>query len=124
MNFFLKIAAAINRTHLGQVQQFLEGKVKDFSLPIDWSGMTDFQITVLKAVMAIPPGETASYGEIAAQIGKPGAARGVGRANATNPVPLVIPCHRVVGANGRLTGYGGAGGLETKQWLLDLEKNR
>ena len=107
---------------LKQVSEYLEGQLKDFSLPVDWSGMTDFQINVRKAVMAIPAGETASYGEIAAQIGNPRASRGVGRANATNPIPLVIPCHRVIGANGALTGYGGAGGLDTKRWLLDLEK--
>ena len=71
--------------------------------------------------MAIPYGETRTYGEIAAQIGTPNAPRAVGRANAANPMPLVIPCHRVIGTDGKLHGYGGAGGLKTKQWLLSME---
>lgn len=110
------------QTVLKQVSQYLAGKRKTFDLQIDWSGMTGFQVLVRKAVMAIPYGKTSTYGEIAAQIGRPKAARAVGLANATNPIPLVIPCHRVVGAKGALTGYGGAGGIKTKQWLLDLEK--
>ncbi len=110
------------QSSLGQVNKYLAGQIKDFSLQIDWSGMTEFQIITRKAVMDIPSGETISYGEIATKIGRPRAARAVGLVNATNPIPLVIPCHRVVGANGDLTGYGGAGGIKTKQWLLDLER--
>jgi O-6-methylguanine DNA methyltransferase len=71
--------------------------------------------------MAIPYGQTRTYREIAAQIGTPNAPRAVGRANATNPMPLVIPCHRVIGTDGKLHGYGGAGGLKTKRWLLTME---
>lgn len=104
-----------------QVAEYLEGKRRKFALPIDWSAMSDFQQRVLQAVMAIPYGQRRTYGEIAAQVGAPQAPRAVGRANATNPVPLIIPCHRVVGSDGKLHGYGGAGGLRTKQWLLDME---
>jgi methylated-DNA-[protein]-cysteine S-methyltransferase len=81
-----------------------------------------FQLQVWSEVRKVPYGATSSYGEIAARIGRPGAARAVGRANATNPVCLVVPCHRIVGADGSLTGYGG--GLATKAALLDLEAGR
>lgn len=104
-----------------QIEAYLSGELRSFSLPIDWSLMTPFKEQVLRATVAILYGETRSYGEIAAQVGRPGAARAVGRAEATNPIPLVIPCHRVIGADGSLRGYGGAGGLETKSWLLQLE---
>ena len=81
-----------------------------------------FQVLVWSEVRKVPYGATSSYGEIAARIGRPGAARAVGRANATNPVCLVVPCHRIVGADGSLTGYGG--GLPTKAALLSLEAGR
>lgn len=106
-----------------ELVQYLDGNRRQFTLPIDWSALSsDFQRAALKAVTAIPYGETRTYGEIAAQIGRPQAQRAVGRANATNPMPLVIPCHRVIGSDGKLHGYGGRGGLKAKQWLLDLEK--
>lgn len=108
---------------LAEVVKYLDGKRKIFSHPVDWDGMTKFQIQVRKAVMMVPYGRTAPYGQIAAQLGKPKAARAVGRANATNPIPLVIPCHRLVGSGGGLRGYGGAGGVKTKRWLLDLEQH-
>lgn len=104
-----------------QIGEYLAGKRQTFDLPIDWSVMPAFQQQALRATFAIPFGQTATYGEIARQIGKPGAARAVGRAEATNPMPLVIPCHRVIGADGGLHGYGAPGGLETKAWLLRLE---
>ncbi len=108
-----------------EVAEYLEGQRRKFSIPIDWSILTsDFQRSALRAVMAIPYGETRTYGQIAAKIGYPGAPRAVGRANATNPMPLVIPCHRVVGSDGKLHGYGGYGGLGTKQWLLNMESGR
>jgi methylated-DNA-[protein]-cysteine S-methyltransferase len=105
-----------------EIGEYLAGRRRTFGVPIDWSILTsDFQRLALRAVSAIPYGETRTYGEIAEKIGYPQAPRAVGRANATNPMPLVIPCHRVIGSDGKLHGYGGAGGLKTKQWLLDLE---
>ena len=109
--------------YLAQIVQYLYGKRRQFDFPIDWSVLTPFQARALHATFEIPYGDTASYGEIAARVGNPRAARAVGRAEATNPMPLVIPCHRVLAANGDLCGYGGNGeeGLKTKRWLLDLE---
>ena len=88
---------------------------------MDWSVLTPFQAEVLQAVYTIPYGRLLTYKDIAEQIGKPGAVRAVGRANATNPMPIIIPCHRVLGADGKLHGYSAPGGLETKAWLLRLE---
>ncbi len=104
-----------------QVSDYLRGRRREFDLPIDWSGMTPFQKKVLQATLAIPCGEVITYGELAQLVGRPRSARAVGRAEATNPMPLVIPCHRVIGADGKLHGYGGRGGLDTKAWLLRLE---
>lgn len=105
-----------------QIKEYVEGKRRAFDLRIDWSVFSsEFQRCTLRAVLGIPYGETRTYAEIAAQIGHPGAARAVGGANAANPMPLVIPCHRLIGADGTLRGYGGAGGLRTKTWLLNME---
>jgi methylated-DNA-[protein]-cysteine S-methyltransferase len=109
---------------LKQVCQYLQGERKSFDFPIDWTVLTPFQEQVLRATYAIPYGQVATYGEIARQVGKPRAARAVGRAEATNPMPLVIPCHRVIGADGGLHGYGAGEGLKTKAWLLQLEGSR
>jgi len=106
---------------LRQLDEYLRGARKTFDLPIDWSLMRPFQRQVLQIAFAIPYGQTRTYGEIAHEIGNPRAARAVGRANATNPMPLVIPCHRVIGTDGKLHGYGGGEGLPTKAWLLQLE---
>ena len=106
---------------LQEVIEYLDGKRRSFDFPIDWSVLTPFQKQVLGATIAIPYGKTSTYGEIARQIGKPKAARAVGRAEATNPMALVIPCHRVLGADGGLHGYGSGEGLPTKAWLLRLE---
>lgn len=106
---------------LKQIREYLNGERQDFDIPIDWSGMTSFQEKALRATYKIPYGEVTTYGEIAKQMGKPKSARGVGRAEATNPMPLVIPCHRVLGADGGLHGYGAGEGIETKAWLLELE---
>ena len=84
------------------------------------TGGTDFQRTVWKALRAIPAGETRSYGQLAVAIGRPKAVRAAGLANGQNPIAVIVPCHRVIGANGTLTGY--AGGLERKRWLLDHER--
>ena len=106
-----------------QISEYLEGKRRDFDLPIDWSMMTPFQEQVLRATDSIPFGGVSTYSEIAQKVGKPGAARAVGSAEAANPVPIVIPCHRVIGSDGKLHGYGGRGGITTKAWLLKLESD-
>jgi len=111
------------RTALQQVREYLLGRRHQFELRLDWSVLaSDFQRAALRAVFAIPFGETRTYAEIAAQIGHPQAFRAMGRANATNPMPLVIPCHRVIGSDGGLHGYGGKGGLKTKVWLINMER--
>ena len=104
-----------------EILEYLQGRRKEFTLPVDWSEMTPFQVQALRETQAIPFGQVSTYGEIAFRIGKPRAARAVGRAEDTNPMPLVIPCHRVIGRAGKLHGYGGRGGLQTKAWLLELE---
>ena len=101
-----------------QIDEYLNGKRKVFDLPLTLNG-TDFQVKVWKALQKIPFGKTKSYGEIAAAIGNPKASRAVGMANNRNPISIIVPCHRVIGSNGSLTGY--AGGLELKQRLLELE---
>ena len=111
-------------SYLVQIDEYLAGRRRDFELPIDWSILTLFQEEVLRLVCAIPYGQTRTYQQLADELEKPGAARAVGQANATNPVPLIIPCHRVLGSDGGLHGYGGAGGIETKAWLLALEGSR
>ena len=104
-----------------QLRQYLNKKLTDFTVPIDWSVMTQFQQTAMRAVCGIPYGQVRTYLDIANLLGKPKAIRAVGRANATNPMPIVIPCHRVLGSDGKLHGYSAPGGLETKAWLLRLE---
>jgi methylated-DNA-[protein]-cysteine S-methyltransferase len=105
-----------------QIKEYLTGTRREFELTIDWSVLpSDFQRDALRAVFSIPSGKTRTYADIATQIGHPQAFRAVGRANATNPMPLVIPCHRVIGTDGKLHGYGGKGGLKTKAWLLKME---
>lgn len=101
-----------------QLEEYFAGSRKDFDLPLRLNG-TEFQVKVLKALLKIPYGETVSYGEIAKRIGKPKAMRAVGAANGRNPIPIVVPCHRVIGSGGDLTGFGG--GLDTKEALLRLE---
>ena len=103
-----------------QLREYFEGKRKDFDLPLLFTG-TDFQKQVWEALLTIPYGETGSYGQIAAQVGRPKAARAVGMANNRNPIVIICPCHRVIGSNGSLAGYGG--GLPLKQQLLDLERS-
>ena len=104
-----------------QIAAYLTGERTDFDLPIDWKVMRPFQESVLRATIDIPRGATRTYGEIAVQVGNRRAAQAVGRAEATNPIPLVIPCHRVLASNGGLHGSSGYGGLDTKAWLLRLE---
>ncbi len=101
-----------------QLDEYFGGDRKQFDLPLRLEG-TEFQVSVLEALQEIPYGETASYGEIARRIGRPKAVRAVGAANGRNPIPIVVPCHRVIGSTGDLTGFGG--GLDTKEALLRLE---
>ena len=103
----------------GQLREYFDGKRREFDLPLDLRG-TDFQLAVWRELARIPFGETVSYGEIARRIGRPTASRAVGAANGANPIPIVIPCHRVVGTDGSLTGFGG--GIEAKKRLLALER--
>ena len=107
------LAAAIE-----QLQEYFAGTRRRFDLPLRMQG-TEFQQRVWRELTEIPYGETWSYGQLAKRIGKPGASRAVGLANGRNPLSILVPCHRVIGANGSLTGYGG--GLERKQWLLAHE---
>jgi methylated-DNA-[protein]-cysteine S-methyltransferase len=101
-----------------QLAEYFAGERRAFDLPLSLDG-NEFELRVWSALRDIDYGETASYGEIAARIGAPTAARAVGLANGRNPIAVIVPCHRVIGADGSLTGYGG--GLERKRLLLDLE---
>ncbi len=105
---------------IAQLEQYFAGRRTDFDLDLDLAG-TPFERRVWDAVRAIPYGETATYAEIAGRLGSPSACRAVGRANGRNPIAVIVPCHRVVGSDGSLTGY--AGGLEMKRALLDLERS-
>lgn len=102
-----------------ELKDYAEGRRRSFDLRLDWSSIKPFQAMVLKAANKIPCGETRSYGWVAQQIGKPKASRAVGHALATNPIPIILPCHRVIGSDGGLHGYGG--GLPMKAMLLRLE---
>lgn len=106
---------------LAQLREYALGERREFDLPIDWSALREFQRRALQATFEIPYGETRTYKEIAVEIGNPRAARAVGRAEATNPMPVVLPCHRVLGSDHKLHGYGAGQGLDTKTWLLKLE---
>ena len=106
-----------------QILEYLAGERTEFSLPLDWRLMNAFQAQVLQATLAIPYGSTTTYSGLAEQLGRPRAARAIGRAEATNPLPLVIPCHRVIGKDGSLRGYGGPQGIQHKAWLLELERD-
>src|SRR5947207_3065925 len=101
-----------------QLEAYFNGMLREFELPFDLTG-SDFQRKVWKGLTAIPYGETRTYGQIGKQIGQPRASRAVGLANNQNPIAIIVPCHRVIGADGSLTGYGG--GLPKKRWLLDHE---
>jgi methylated-DNA-[protein]-cysteine S-methyltransferase len=101
-----------------QMNEYFSGRRRSFDLPLAPRG-PPFQLDVWRSLRAIPYGETRSYAQIAAAIGRPAAVRAVGAANGSNPLPIVVPCHRVIGANGSLTGFGG--GLAAKKFLLDLE---
>jgi methylated-DNA-[protein]-cysteine S-methyltransferase len=104
-----------------QLEEYFTGGRRNFSVPLDFSG-TDFQKKVWRALLTIPFGETRSYGEIARQVGNPKAMRAVGAANGKNPISIIAPCHRVIGASGALTGF--AGGMKAKAFLLEHEGGR
>ena len=104
-----------------QLDRYFAGSLTAFDLPLGLRG-TPFQLRVWSALQEIPFGETTSYGGLARTLGHPGSARAVGLANGQNPVSIIVPCHRVIGSNGKLTGYGG--GLDRKAWLLDHEAGR
>jgi methylated-DNA-[protein]-cysteine S-methyltransferase len=114
----LKTPLALLET-VRQLTAYFSGDLRRFDLPLRMRG-TDFQLSVWRALCEIPYGETISYGELARRIGNPKGSRAVGLANASNPIAIVVPCHRVIGSNGKLTGYGG--GLENKEMLLNLER--
>jgi methylated-DNA-[protein]-cysteine S-methyltransferase len=104
-----------------QLQAYFRGELKVFDLPLGMEG-TDFQLSVWNALREIPYGETISYAQLAERIGNPKAVRAVGLANGSNPIPIIVPCHRVIGSDGSLTGFGG--GLSTKRKLLELENRQ
>ena len=114
-----KSDAAPFRAAITQLEEYFAGERREFSLPLAAEG-TDFQREVWRALAAIPYGVTLSYGQLASAIGRPRAVRAVGLANGRNPISIIVPCHRVIGANDTLTGYGG--GMERKRFLLDLER--
>jgi methylated-DNA-[protein]-cysteine S-methyltransferase len=111
---------AVLKSAAQQLKEYFTGARRDFDLPVVLRG-TAFQCKVWEHLKSIPCGETWSYGQLAQRIRQPTASRAVGLANGRNPVSIVIPCHRVIGSDGSLTGYGG--GLERKQWLLEHERN-
>lgn len=113
--------AGIAEAAAGQIREYFEGNRRSFDLPLDLQG-TPFQQKAWRCLATIPFGETISYGEQARRVGNPKASRAVGAADGRNPVPIILPCHRVIGANGSLTGFGG--GLDTKQVLLAHEVGR
>lgn len=104
-----------------QLEEYFKGERRDFDLPLNPYG-TKFQLSVWEALRAIPYGETWSYKQVAEKVGNPKASRAVGMANNRNPIPIIIPCHRVIGANGQLVGYGG--GIGIKKFLLNLEQGK
>lgn len=112
---------ALTRQCAEELKGYFSGTLQRFTTPLDQQG-TDFQCKVWQALLEIPYGQVASYRDIANSIGQPKAVRAVGAANGRNPISIIVPCHRVIGANGSLTGY--AGGLERKQYLLQLEAQK
>ncbi len=109
------------QTEREQLAAYFAGQLQTFTLPVDLADMTPFQQRVLGLTCAIPVGIIRSYGQLAREVGSPRASRAVGQVLGRNPVPIVVPCHRVVGSSGKLTGYSGGRGIESKRWLLRLE---
>lgn len=119
-NFSIEESDDQTQIYVSQLIEYFEGNRKEFDIPVFLIG-TNFQKRVWKALTEIPYGKTASYKEIALKVSNPKGVRAVGQVNNKNPIPIVIPCHRIIGSNGELTGYGV--GLEIKKWLLELEAN-
>ena len=117
---FIKSETLLIKKASEQIEEYLNGKRKKFSLPLAMRG-TEFQMDVWRALQSIPYGETRSYKQIAELVHRPKAVRAVGMANHRNPISIIVPCHRVIGHNGSLTGYGG--GLPLKKYLLELEQD-
>ena len=105
-----------------QLTEYFDGQRQGFDVPLALEG-TAFQQDIWQALLDIPYGHTLSYGELGAAAGHPGSARAVGGAVGANPIPIIVPCHRVMGANGAITGYSGGSGIATKQWLLEKERS-
>jgi methylated-DNA-[protein]-cysteine S-methyltransferase len=106
---------------LSQLKEYFQRRREVFDLPIDWLGLAPFSLRALQAALKIPYGQVRTYAQIAEQIGSPSASRAVGGAMAANPMPIVVPCHRVMGSDGKLHGYAAPNGIETKAFLLRLE---
>lgn len=113
-------STAVLDAAVSQLGEYFAGARRDFDLPVSMAG-TDFQRSVWRELAEIPYGEVVSYGEIGLATGRPTAGRAVGGAVGANPVPIIVPCHRVLASNGRITGYSGGNGIPTKAWLLDHE---
>jgi methylated-DNA-[protein]-cysteine S-methyltransferase len=113
--------APMCRRVIAQLDEYFAGTRRTFDIALGMQG-TEFQLAVWNELLRIPFGETISYAELARRIGRPAAVRAVGAANGANPIPVIVPCHRVIGTNGSLTGYGG--GIQRKQWLLAHEGRR
>jgi O-6-methylguanine DNA methyltransferase len=109
---------------LTQIKEYMDGKRRQFDLTIDWVYIKGFQNQVLKRALEIPYGETTTYNKIATDLENPAASRAVGGALGSNPIPIVIPCHRVIAKDGKLTGYSAADGIRAKKWLLELEGHK
>lgn len=114
----------ISQAAARQLTEYFAGDRSEFDLPVKFLDMTPFAQTVLTCLSNIPYGEIISYGTLAAICERPNAARAVGRIMAANPIPIIIPCHRVVGSTGKMTGYSGGDGIETKEWLLAFENEK
>jgi len=106
---------------INQLEEYFDGRRREFDVPLALEG-TAFQQDIWQALLEIPYGQTLSYGELGAAAGHPGSARAVGGAVGANPVPMIVPCHRVMGKDGSITGYSGGSGIPTKQWLLKREQ--
>ena len=114
--------SGLTRCAAAQLVEYFAGQRREFDLPVDFGKQSPFSLDILNCLAGVPYGEILSYGSLAALGGHPHAARAVGRVMAANPIPIIVPCHRIVGANGKMTGYSGGDGVPTKEWLLAFER--